>query len=140
MKTFASVLLGRRSLNDEEGIKELLASTKEFTKNSDVLTDANVLKIFETKLQRTWLISTASNIYCVLDDVRKVEPKLKWHEDKSQLALEANDTLEVDYDWSKNSGKVDIGPKHKGWLFSHELFEDSKSLVNVISPLLKKSP
>ncbi len=136
MISFGNLLLGRRSLNDEAGIREFLVSTKEFSANADALTDANVLKIFETGLQRTWLLSTASNVYCVLDDVRSVEPKLKWHENKSRLATDVADALEVDYDWSKKSGKVDIGSKHKGWLFSHELFKDAKSLRSDISPLL----
>ena len=104
------------------------AEIKESTKNSKNYEgeDPNFAKIFlffSTSKQRTYLVATAVRLYCIIDDVRKDSPHINWSMPKKDV--KDNDTIKIDItsrDKTEKTGIVDIGEKHKNWLYTKKLF------------------
>ena len=109
---------------------------------------AKALRIFQTRRQQTWLITTHKRLYCLLEnrDEDKVnvnfsirKSKLVGPEDKIIVDLETSETSPP----KRKTGLVKIG-KHKNWLYTKKLFEhksieDSiKELVLVMGSIKKK--
>ncbi len=83
------------------------------------------LLIFSTKKQRTWLVAHADGLVCVLDDLRRERPRVQWREPPDYLVSGGEVTVEIKARPKADSrrvGLVDIGTKHKKWLFSMSLF------------------
>ncbi len=126
-------LLGRRDFYSMNDIINFVRNSKNYS--DDNLKKAEALKIFLTSKQKIWLISTNKRMYCILDDNRKDEPKVKWSIPKSVM-LSGNETsIEIkSRDYSENSGLLSIG-ENKGWLYSKKLFKGSdikKEIENLI--------
>ena len=83
-----------------------------------------ILKIFSTSLQQTWLVATPKRIYCVLDDIEKKESVeiIKWHMTKLEFIAKFN-TIKV-RNKSDRTGIIDFTDKHQAWLYSKNLFEN----------------
>jgi len=122
--------LGLRQLREESAIRDL---GNRATGHS--VTGA--LLLFETSKQRTWLVCTAHELVCVLDDLRHPEPDIQWKMSREQL-MEA-DELKIDISqepFSDQSGKLNIGSSHRGWLFSRRLFGPDGSPVEAVRKLI----
>jgi len=84
---------------------------------------ANVLLIFSTSKQRTYLVATELRLYCILDDNRKPEPHVNWSLPRDQVAGDEAPILDLETrDKTDRTGLIDIGGRHKQWLFSRDLF------------------
>lgn len=85
---------------------------------------AQVLMIFSTSKQRTYLIASNERLYCVLDDVRQPGPHVNWSLPKAKVTDGQRMTLEVSSrDKTDAAGLVDLGAQHKRWLFTKGLFK-----------------
>lgn len=132
-------ILGYRKFWKEEKIRDIVAKSKNFNQIDESVERSRSLLIFETSKQRTWLVSTSHRLYCVLDDIRKDRPKLQWSMSKTEIAPNSNydESIKIKPETEK-TGLVDIGTKHKNWLYSTRLFTSS-GLDSDISNLLKRT-
>ncbi len=122
-------VLGYRKLSDDP-VKDLMPIMEKHEETDEDIMNAKLLKIFQTSRQKTWLVATTNRLYCILDDVRHEKPNLKWSILKSEL--DENAII------NRREGQqtlVDIGPKHKNWLYSADLFFD-KTIKQAIGELL----
>ncbi len=114
---------GRTDFETEEGIKRFITNSKRFSADAEDPTTAEALLIFQTSKQQTWLVSTSERLYCILDDRRKDQPHINWHIPKQQLVTGQEVSIELAArDRSAQSGLVDIGRKHRNWLYTKQLF------------------
>lgn len=119
------LLFGTRDLLGEADIVRSIVSSKNYQGELGESYKPLALLLFETSKQRTWLVATRKRLYCILDDIRNSDPKVNWS--MRQSALIKNGTLKIDLntrDKSPTVGFVDIGTKHKNWLYSKKLFVD----------------
>jgi len=71
---------------------------------ADSFSDADMLLIFETKTQHTWLIATHAALYCVIDNRRQSYPRLLWRIPRDevikdgQIILQINEAMLTDRD------------------------------------------
>ncbi len=69
----AQRVLGYRKFWDEPEIRELIAQSRDFNPPESVDASKSLL-IFPTSKQQTWLASSSTRLYCILDDVRRPTP------------------------------------------------------------------
>lgn len=105
----------------ETEIKEWIKYSKSY--DGEDPQSAELFMFFSTSKQRTYLAATNKRLYCILDDSRKNSPHINWSMSKND-AVDNNGLLFSikTKDKSKKTGLVDIGEKHKNWLFSKDLF------------------
>lgn len=100
---------------------------------------ARRLLFFETSKQHTWLIAAQERIACVLDDVRKPEPVIRWEMSHSEVIEGEKIKLPLNpRERTQWTGLIDFGPDHKNWLFSKKLFTD-QPIENEIASFIKSS-
>jgi hypothetical protein len=121
-----SDLLGFRPFATPEEIKEQVSRLGRHDTDED-FKSARTLLILSTSKQQTWLIATNKNLYLVLDDIRKDDPKVQWSVD----IKEAKSTKIEAHDYKKQSGLIDLGPKHQYWLYTKRFFQN-EDIVNAI--------
>lgn len=110
-------LLGKRELLTQEEIVQFIR-----TAERERADRAGILLIFQTLQQQTWLVATSERLYCVLDDIRRPKPEVRWRMAKSDLVADHDVIVDIaTRAYSANSGRVDIG-NHTGWLYSKALF------------------
>lgn len=116
-----AILLGRRDFYSMQDIINFVIHSKNYSDDDD-LKKAKALKIFQTTKQNTWLVSTNIRMYCVLDDNRKDEPRVRWSIQKNNLIYDNKVSIEIrTQNYSEKSGLIDIGQIHN-WLYSKRLF------------------
>lgn len=121
-----SALLGRRNFYSEQDRIGVVKSSKNYNSSQEKLAHAKALKIFQTSKQQTWLVSTNERLYCILDDNRKDDLHINWSIPKRVLVTGNEVSIKLETrDHSEKSGLVDIGSKHKNWLYSKKLFKDA---------------
>ena len=75
-------------------------------------------------------------LYCILDDVRKKHPHINWSMPKSDMKDANGIKLNIaSRDKTDRTGLVDIGGKHKRWLYTKKLFS-SKDIETSIEEFL----
>ena len=123
--TVLGYLIGERTLLGPSQIDDAIRNS---TKYQGELEDGDAPKsllIFETSKQRTWIIATRHRLYCVLDDVRKERPTVRWSMAKDELLEGGKFSLALNVrPKTENTGMIDFGPNHKDWLFSYKLFSN----------------
>jgi hypothetical protein len=73
------------------------------------------------------------------DDKAKAKPELRWAIPKSELVDEERFVLPLKTrDLGRNTGSVDLGPKHQDWCFSKSLFDDEASIAGAVAELVSK--
>lgn len=137
--SFLSKILGYRDFSKKNEILEELRKYK-FEKfgDSENLDDTHHLIFFKTRRQQTWLVATNQNLYCVLDDISLNTFDIKWNISKQNLIDQDKVilTISVVSEYSENSGKINFGERHKGWLYSKSIFKEPKELKQAIHNLL----
>lgn len=109
---------GFRNTND---IKSAIKMSKNY--EGEDPDSAKLLKIFSTSKQRTYLVATNLRLYCILDDVRKNSPHINWSMGRGDIKDDNRIKLNItSRDKTDKTGLVDIGEKHKRWLYTKELF------------------
>ncbi len=93
-----------------------------------------VLLLFRTRKQRTWLIATTKWLFCVLDDeeTRRSKRLIQW-----RLALDEANPI-VARASRAETGSVDIGPR-KRWLYSYSLFPEPNMVEDEIRTRVNKA-
>lgn len=118
-------LIGERSLLGLSQIGDAIRQSKNYRQELENGDEPKPLLIFETSKQRTWLVATGQRLYCVLDDVRKERPSVRWSMSKKDLLDGDKFILSLKVrPKTENTGLIDFGPSHKDWLFSHKLFSN----------------
>lgn len=95
-----------------------------------------VLPLFRTKSQRTWLVSTNRKLLCVLDDVktRARQDLVQWREPLQDI----HDVVPRPRADKKHSGLVDIG-RRQNWLYSFSLYPEPDQLRAEILGMVKRA-
>ena len=121
-------LFGRRGFYDETEIIDYAKNSAGYD-GEDLLT-ARALLIFRTNIQHTWLVASAERLYCLLDDVREDRPHVNWWFRKAELVQDGQVVVPIrahergGRKSKENLGLVDIGDRHRNWLYSKRLFAD----------------
>jgi hypothetical protein len=130
-------LLGKRDLLNPEEIAEQVKNAPEFNATKENPATANLLLLFKTSRQQTWLVVTPERLYCILDDVREPRPEVRWSIAKAEIISNGELILPISVrEHSRNSGRLDIG-SHKNWLFSKALFA-AIPVQEAITALIRK--
>jgi len=131
------------SMKSKDEIIQFVKNYKYYNSNIEKLDQAIALKIFKTTIQQTWLVSTNERLYNILDDNRKDSLNINWSIPKIDIIT--NNKVSIDIttrDYKERSGLVHIGPKHKNWLYTKELFKDSdikKEIHDLITRAMLKN-
>lgn len=131
--------IGRTDFSPESDIRDLVRESKHFDEQLENVNGAEMLLFFSTSTQQTWLVSTEERLYCILDDVEKDTPHLNWSIPKDQLV--SGNEIPIQFssrDKSAKTGLVDIGPKHKNWLYTKQLFSQTPIEVAITNVIKKK--
>lgn len=116
-------------------VKEGAPRTKDIS--DEIFEKCEMLLIFDTKKQRTWLLATNQAFYCVIDVLEKLQPTLLWRIQKDKLV--SNKWLNVQMrieDNSATTGRIVINDK-KPRLFNYRLFTDFPIEQRIKSMLMK---
>ena len=118
----------RGSFRSIEDVKATIKTSKNY-KNESIET-AKFLNFFSTSKQKSYLLVTDKMVYCIVDDVRKKQPKVSWSENKIKFAEHDISTS----DKTDKTGFINFGEKHKKWLFTKSIFASVKleSKINEI--------
>jgi len=108
------------NFKSENEIKSFIRNSRNFEQSAENPEKAHALLIFKTSKQQTWLVATRKRLYCILDDNRKDQLNINWSERRENLEQELDNVKAYSLDERKTV--VDIGSKHKGWLYSRNLF------------------
>jgi hypothetical protein len=124
------VLQDERGFYTEEGLDQLLAASGKLSDDEYV---CNKLLLYKTMRQRTWLVATNRNLFCLLDDekARRYKSVIKW----VQPVAPATPLPVRPYISEKGLHVVDIG-KRKGWLYSHNMYPRSEKLVEKVERMM----
>ncbi|VAV85474.1 hypothetical protein MNBD_DELTA01-1161 [hydrothermal vent metagenome] len=114
------------------GIIDLIKKTPKNTSSEDVV---DIIKIFQTRKQRTWLVATCSLLLCVLDDKKTAMSgrRVQW-----SLPLTEAYPIVIKARPARVTGLVSIGPK-QNWLYSQKMHPDPAQLKTKIKELVEKS-
>ena len=103
---------------------------------------AATLRFFQTRRQQTWLVATSRRLYCILDDMGRVEPHINWSigkrdliDDKGALVIEL--TTKDTKKGSKKSRLIDFGPNHQNWYYSTKLFTTEQLIKQAVQDLVQ---
>jgi len=126
------VLQDERGFYTEEGLDQLLAASGKLSDDEYV---CDKLPLYKTMRQRTWLVATNRNLFCLLDDekARRYKSVIKWVQPFSS----ANPLPVRVYISEKGLHVVDIG-KRKGWLYSHNMYPRSEELVKKVERMMTR--
>lgn len=108
-------------------------------RSSDLLPDEEILEVlplFRTKSQRTWLVSTNQALFCLLDDerTRARQGLVQWKEPLRDI----HDVRLRPRAGKKHSGLVDIG-RRQNWLYSFSLHPEPDQLRSDILGMVKRA-
>ena len=124
-RKLSKIVLGFRDFATESQIKDVIRREMAKRGESVDLEKVEMLQLFDTSKQRTWLVSGPQRLFCVLDDVRTPAMELRWTEPRDKLMKGDQVTTQVEKrPKSELTGFVDIGA-HTSWLYSKGLFRSS---------------
>lgn len=132
----SNAILGRRDFYSKNEIIAHVSKSIKFDPAKEDLSKATALLIFRTSNQQTWIVSTHERLYCILDDVRKDEPRINWSDEREKHVDGTSVITEIrTRNKSDSTGLVDIGAYHRNWLYSKNLFGD-ESIEDSIKKLI----
>lgn len=129
------ILLGYRDFAALQDLRRRIANEE-----SNTIENVNEMLLFESNVQKTWLICTNHALYCALDDIRRDESTIRWKLSKSSI-VRGNTiflNLSIKDDWKKPTkyGRIDFGSKHKDWLYSKSLYSRPVILQSIFQELI----
>lgn len=134
---FLNKILGFRDFHKRDQIVEKIRSSE--LSSSDKLNSFNHLIIFETNNQKTWLICSEQNLYCVLDEIDSDTLNVRWKMTKDEL-LDSQNNLKIDlniqFDYKDKVANVDFGSNHKSWKMTKKLFTNSDTFQREFDNLI----
>lgn len=121
------------SFFSREGIIDLINKSDKVESKEEKVVDT--LLLFQTNRQRTWLIVTNKQLFCILDDknTRSNHKLIQWN-----LPLNEAKPVRITRHYKPETGLVNIGPR-RNWLYSHALHPDPTYLEKDIEELLDRA-
>lgn len=122
----SEILLGARPFASGDDILSAVRSCLYFEPKEEDISEADLLLIFQTSSQQSWLVFTSERIYFVLDDIRNSAPQVRWRRVKEKLVDRGRVIIDIKLeDKSDSTGRINIGRMNKGFLYSKHLFVNS---------------
>jgi hypothetical protein len=121
-----------RPFLSEDDIKRAITRSKNY--EAEGYANANALLIFSTSTQQTWLVASKSRLYCLLDDRRNPDSKVRW----SMKLFEAAASNIRARNYKDRTGYIDIG-RHTDWLYTKSLFRNQGGIVEAIRSLIDRA-
>ena len=124
-------ILGYRDFHKRNEIIEFIKNKFNPTDKEKIESSEEII-LFRTSRQQTWLIVSNTTVYCILDDKEKKSILFKWKMNKEELIDSVgNFNLNISTgDYKGNTGTINFGEQHKGWLYSKKLFQNENDLIN----------
>lgn len=124
-------MLGPAGFFTREGIGQLVAQSGLVNAGEEVVED---LLLFRTSKQRTWLVLTNRQLFCLLDDAdtRASERLIQW-----RLLLEEADPVEAKV-WKPALGLLGVG-QHTDWIYSRSLHSDPHALEEAVRTMIERA-
>ena len=90
--------------------------------------------LFRTNKQRTWLVTSTRNLFCILDDenTRASGRTIQWREPLERLTSVGTRS------YREAVGRLDIGPR-SGWLYSTSLHPSPSALTADVEALIRRA-
>jgi hypothetical protein len=130
----------RHSFYSESEVKDYIKKSKKYSDENPQ--NAKILNFFITSKQRTYLVFTDKNIYCILDNSKEQELNINWSESINMFSnSDKIDHTVKTKDNTYTTGLVDFGPNHKNWYYTKELFKESsiqEQLKEIISTIIEE--
>ena len=121
--SFATFLLGGRGVFTENEIRAAVKKCPYFDSAIENIDTSDILMIFKTSSQQSWLVFTEQRVYFVLDDKNETQPDVRWRRVKEKLVADGRVLINLKLeDKSEETGRVNIGKMNKGFLYSKRLF------------------
>jgi hypothetical protein len=134
----SSILLGGRSFFKEDGIRQTVKKCSYFVPSTENIDSSDLLLIFKTSTQQTWLVFTEQRVYFVLDDIRQTDPEVRWRRIKDKLVTGNRVAIDLKLEGkSEKTGRINIGRMNKGFFYTKHLFLGS-SIKKRIYTLIEK--
>src|SRR4051812_44087916 len=109
LKTF---FLGGGEFKSPREIARLVSKHPDFNPRVEDPKDAELLLIFQTSKQQTWLVATKARLYCVLDDVGRGTTRIRWSQPAERLVRNRKVIVPLSTkDWKERTGLLDIGER-----------------------------
>ena len=135
--SFISFWSGGRRFAEQDEICERIKYSRNY-EGEDPHT-AKTLLLFDTTKQHTWLAATKKRMYCILDDVRKENPRNQWSIPVNELKDNSGEVIvhisSGESRQGKNSGLVHIGQR-RNWLYSKRHFRQ-RSVEEEVTKLIE---
>ncbi len=114
---------GKRAFLGKPDIIGYLRESNNYTPDED-LGSADGFILFDSSLQRIWLLATRYRLYSVTDDIRKREPVINWSISRSRIVNTGGASLSLKtFTLDRGEALIDIGYR-PGTRYSPELFKD----------------
>jgi hypothetical protein len=125
------VLKDSRGFLTDAGVTDLVEKSPKNASQEGVV---DLLKVFQTRKQRTWFAVTGSKLFCVLDDEKTALSgrKVQWG-----LPLTEAYPIIAKTRPAKATGLISIGPR-QNWIYSQKLHPNAANLKTKIEELIEK--
>ncbi len=135
----ADLFSDRKSFESKDAIIQSITQSKYYDPTVESPLRAGALIIFMTRGQHTWLVCSEARFYCVLDDLDRPSPHINWSLPKSSLISGRKVSIPLRIrDKNRDTGLIDIGEQHKGWLFSKKIFISRRPIDTMIRKLIAR--
>ena len=123
MTFLADFLPSPSGFRDPDDIQDYVVHSKNFDSSREDPEDANVLLLFHTSKQKTWLVATKERVYCILDDIRKSEPHINWSVTRNRIVDDEAVVWRIDKsDKNSKTGILNFENAKSSWYYSKDLF------------------
>lgn len=129
-------ILGYRDYSTQRKIRETIKTSINY--EGENIESAELLCLFDTSKQRTWMIATQKRIYLVLDDVRKEYLKVNKSFRINTLYSNGRIHVRIDPKYRSLAGVIYFQNASRGWLYSKNLFPDTKDLHYAIERIIQR--
>ncbi len=116
----SEMLTGARSFFNKEDVIQAVKECAYFDISTENIDNCDLLLIFKTSSQQSWLVFTEQRIYFVLDDKKQTKPDVLWRRVRDHLVADGRVVINLKLDdKSDRTGRVNIGQMNKGFLYTN---------------------
>ncbi len=134
------LLMKRDRFQTEDQIKKHIVHSKKHRPGQENPAEAELMCLFKSSRQQTWLVSTSHCVYFIVDDLKKDAPHISWSRRKEQLLDHKSRKPKFNIfptPQNKRTGRVNLqlGDTVKGWLYSRSMY-DEPAVKSYVSKLI----